>query len=298
LSPNFYKKEFQELWSKINRKGAYTVHFDSAELVGKCIHTLDRELTVARLQYTVQRGEQRETTSDEALRQGTGFELRETKTTEHRGTIDSAVTYDLVGRLAQDCQLTRRTIAAVLQGISPATFGLYEANPEDFFLQASRLINEQKATVIVDHLTYDLVEGRYDAEIFTAEKGKEDFSRATAVSRHVYEYVITDSANERNFVKELDSSVEVAVYAKLPKSFSIPTPVGNYNPDWAIAFQDGTVKHVYFIAETKGSLSSMQLRAIEECKIACARKFFSKLTSEQVKYDVVETYEKLMRLVQ
>ena len=298
LSPNFYKKEFQELWSKINRKGAYTVHFDSAELVGKCIHTLDRELTVARLQYTVQRGEQRETTSDEALRQGTGFELRETKTTEHRGTIDSAVTYDLVGRLAQDCQLTRRTIAAVLQGISPATFGLYEANPEDFFLQASRLINEQKATVIVDHLTYDLVEGRYDAEIFTAEKKKEDFSRATAVSRHVYEYVITDSANERNFVKELDSSVEVAVYAKLPKSFSIPTPVGNYNPDWAIAFQDGTVKHVYFIAETKGSLSSMQLRAIEECKIACARKFFSKLTSEQVKYDVVETYEKLMRLVQ
>ena len=96
---------------------------------------------------------------------------------------------------------------------------------------------------------------------------------------------------------ELDTSVEVVVYAKLPRSFTIPTPVGNYNPDWAIAFQEGTVKHVYFIAETKGSMSSMELRKIEECKIDCARKFFKKITSDQVKYDVVDSYGKLMQLV-
>ena len=108
----------------------------------------------------------------------------------------------------------------------------------------------------------------------------EDFSKAMKTERHVYDYVFTDSKNERTFAKELDSSTEVVVYAKLPRSFFIPTPVGNYNPDWAIAFEDDKVKHVYFIAETKGSMSSMELRKIEECKIDCARKFFTKITSE------------------
>jgi type III restriction enzyme len=142
-----------------------------------------------------------------------------------------------------------------------------------------------------------MVDERYGSDIFTGEKPKEDFSKAIPVSRHVYEYVFTDSKNERDFVRELDSSVEVVVYAKLPRSFFIPTPVGNYNPDWAIAFQEGKVKHIYFIAETKGSMSSMELRKIEECKIDCARKFFRKITSDQVKYDVVDSYGKLMELV-
>ncbi|MFN7768728.1 MAG: type III restriction-modification system endonuclease [Planctomycetaceae bacterium] len=297
LSANFHKKEFQQLWSQINRKAAYTVHFDTAELIRKCIAALDRDLRVTMLQYTVHRGEQKETATYDEVREGTAFLLRETSTEVNKGSVESQVVYDLVGRLAQDCQLTRRTIAGILQGVNTATFSQYAANPEEFFTQAARLINEQKATVIVEHLTYDITEGRYDSDIFTREKPEDDFSRATPVARHVYEYVFTDSTNETNFVKELDSATEVAVYAKLPKSFFIPTPVGNYNPDWAIAFQEGTVKHVFFIAETKGSMSSMQLRLIEDCKIQCARKFFGKLTSERVKYDVVESYERLMQLV-
>ncbi len=142
-----------------------------------------------------------------------------------------------------------------------------------------------------------MIDEKYDSDIFTREKPKENFSKAMAVDRHIYEYVFTDSETERKFVSELDTSVEVVVYAKLPKSFYIPTPVGNYNPDWAIAFKEGAVKHVYFIAETKGSMSSMELRLIEDSKIACARKFFSKITSDQVKYDVVSSYGKLMELV-
>ena len=98
-------------------------------------------------------------------------------------------------------------------------------------------------------------------------------------------------------MKELDTSSEVVVYAKLPRGFFIPTPVGNYNPDWAIAFKEGAVKHVYFIAETKGSMSSMEMRPIEISKIECARKFFTKITSSQVKYDFVDSYGKLMALV-
>jgi|SRR6266849_6637920 len=189
------------------------------------------------------------------------------------------------------------TIAGILTGIHKITFEQYKTNPEDFILKAARIINEQKATVIVEHLAYDPIEDRHSLAIFTQEKPKDSFAKAMKVDRHIYDYVFTDSKNERNFVTELDTGVEVIVYAKLPKGFFIATPVGNYNPDWAIAFEQGKVKHIYFVAETKGSMSTLDLREIEDCKIKCARKFFAKITSEQVKYDVVNNYTKLMELV-
>ena len=297
LGSNFDKKEFQELWSKINRKAAYTVFFKTPELVTKCVSTLNKELNVSPLQYTIQRGEQLDEATYEALQQGETFALQQTETGSMRTSIHSAVKYDLIGKLTQQTQLTRRTVAEILQKMNSAVFAQYKVNPEDFILKAARLINEQKSTVIVEHLTYDMIDERHNSDIFTCKKTHDDFSKAMKTNRHIYDYVFTDSKNEREFVKELDSSVEVVVYAKLPKSFTIPTPVGNYNPDWAIAFQEGTVKHVYFIAETKGSMSSMELRKIEECKIDCARKFFKKITSDQIKYDVVDSYEKLMQLV-
>ena len=297
LNSNFDKKEFQELWHRINHKAVYTVHFDTSELIGKCIRTLNKELNVSPLQYTIQRGEQKDSTSFDEMKQGAAFQVKETVTDSHNESIQSNVKYDLIGKFTEATQLTRRTIADILGGTEPSTFKQYQINPEDFILKACKLINEQKATVIVEHLAYDMIEDRHDADIFTRDKPKEDFSKAFEAKRHIYDYVFTDSTNERNFVEELDTSVEVVVYAKLPKTFFIPTPVGNYNPDWAIAFEEGKVKHIYFIAETKGSMSSMELRNIEECKIDCARKFFKKITSDQVKYDVVNNYGKLMELV-
>jgi type III restriction enzyme len=219
-------------------------------------------------------------------------------TESNKASIHSAVKYDLIGKLAEETKLTRRTIASILQEINNAVFDQFKTNPEDFIAKTSRLINEQKATVIVEHLAYDTIAETHSLDIFTQDKRKVDFSKTgDKLNRHIYDYVFTDSDNERTFVKELDTSKEVVVYAKLPKGFSIPTPVGDYNPDWAISFKEGTVKHIYFIAETKGSMSSMDLRKIEECKIDCARKFFAKITSEQVKYDVVDSYGKLMELV-
>lgn len=297
LSANFQRKEFQTLWNRINRKAVYTVHFETSELVAKCVTTLDKELHVSQLQYTIQRGVQTDEASYESLKQGEAFKVRETSTESLQASIQSAVKYDLIGKLAEETRLTRNTIAGIFQGINVATFSQYKTNPEDFILKSARLINEQKATVIVEHLIYDPVEELHSSDIFTQDKPREDFSKAMKTERHIYDYVFTDSKNERTFVRELDTSTEVVVYAKLPKSFFIPTPVGNYNPDWAIAFEEGKVKHVYFIAETKGSMSSMELRKIEECKIDCARKFFTKITSEQIKYDVVDSYEKLMELV-
>lgn len=298
LNANFDKKEFRELWDRINKKAAYAVDFETSELVGKCVAELDKELRVSALQYTIKHGEQIDDATYDAVKQGESFKVMETITESNKASVHSAVKYDLIGKLAENTQLTRQTIAGILRGINNAVFDQFKVNPEDFIAKASRLINEQKATVIVEHLAYDMIAETHSLDIFTQEKPKGDFSKAgDKLNRHIYDYVFTDSKNERNFVKELDTSAEVVVYAKLPRGFSIPTPVGNYNPDWAISFKEGLVKHIYFIAETKGSMSSMELRKIEECKIDCARKFFAKITSEQVKYDVVDSYGKLMELV-
>jgi type III restriction enzyme len=297
LNANFDKAEFKALWSRINRKAAYAVEFETPELVTKCVKALEDELKVSPMQYTVVAGEQADTATYDGMRQGESFKVTESTTDLQRASAHSAVKYDLIGRLAAETQLTRATVASVLQGINKAVFSQYRTNPEDFMQKAARLMNEQKATVIVEHIAYDPTGDTHTMDIFTQDKPSGDFSKAVKANHHIYDYVFTDSKNERDFVRELDTSTEVVVYAKLPRGFFIPTPVGNYNPDWAIAFQEGKVKHVYFVAETKGSMSSMDLRKIEESKIECARKFFAKITSDQVKYDVVDGYGKLMELV-
>jgi type III restriction enzyme len=291
---NFHKKEFQELWNRISRKAAYTVEFDSKELIAKCVATVDRDLKVTPLQYTVQRGEQTETASYESIKKGEGFGIQQTETSQLNTSVHSQVKYDLIGKVAGETKLTRATIGAILQQIRPAVFAQYRTNPEDFLRKAAQLINEQKATVIVEHLAYSPVDDAYSIDIFTA---KQDLSKGVKKNRSVCDYVFTDSAVERKFVDELDTDTKIEVYAKLPKAFAIPTPVGDYNPDWAIAFRQGSVKHIYFVAETKGSMSSLELREIEKSKIDCARRFFAKITSDQVKYDVVDSYTKLMELV-
>lgn len=302
LNSNFDKKEFQELWGRINHKAIYRVEFASEELVKNCIKTLDKELRVSPLQYTIQSGIQSAQITDEQLKQGDSFKIEETKTESHSASINSAVKYDLLGKVSENVQLTRATVATILSGIQPVIFAQFKQNPEHFISEASRLINEQKATIIIEKLTYDEIEEKHDVSIFSAGQIKQDFTRATEkLKNHIYDYVITDSNNERNFVKELDTSAEVVVYAKLPRGFFIPTPVGDYNPDWAISFKEGSVKHIYFVAETKGSMSSMDLRKIEETKIDCARKFFDKLNlkiaKDKVKYEVINNYSKLMSAV-
>lgn len=298
LNANFEKKEFKELWGRINRKAVYSVDFDTAELVAKCVTALDKELKVSPLQYNIVAGEQTDESTYDSVKQGESFKVSESTTVTHKSSVHSAVRYDLIGKIAEATTLTRGTIATILKGMNIAVFSQYKSNPEDFIHKASRLINEQKATVIVEHLSYDPVGDAFSSDIFTQEKNKDDFSKAMKTDRHIFDYVFTDSKTERLFVQELDTSSEVIVYAKLPRGFFIPTPVGDYNPDWAIAFKDGAVKHVYFVAETKGSLSSLDLRKIEQSKIDCARKFFAKITSDQVKYDVVDSYGKLMEIVQ
>ena len=301
LNENFEKKEFQELWRRINQKAVYRVEFDSDELVRKCVSALDSQLRVTPLQYTVQTGIQGDGLTDEQLKAGDGFALTGSST-ERGGSVHSLVKYDLLGKIAENTELTRKTAAEILTGIQASVFGQFKENPEHFIAEASRIIAEQKATMVIERLAYDGLSERYDVDIFTANQTGQDFSKAsTKLKRHVYDYVVTDSEIERKFADQLDVASEVVVYAKLPRGFLIPTPVGDYNPDWAISFKEGSVKHIYFVAETKGTMSTMKLREIENTKIACARKFFDEIgqrvSEDRVKYDVVTSYEKLMDIV-
>ena len=301
---NFNKREFQELWGRINHKAVYQVEFDSNELIPNCIRVLDTSLNVTVMQYLVEAGKQVVGLEVEQLEAGTGFKVSETKVEHSAVSAASTVKYDLLGEIAEKTQLTRRTCAAILTGIQPWTFAKFKQNPEQFITESARLINEQKATVIVEHLTYDPLDNRYDSSIFTENQTAQDLSKAgDKLKKSVYEYVVTDSKVERTFVEKLDVSDEVVVYSKLPRGFFIPTPVGDYNPDWAIAFRDDVtqIKHVYFVAETKGSMSTLQLKGIENAKIECARRFFASLNDKTerggVRYDVVDSYDSLLQLV-
>lgn len=307
LNANFEKQEFKALWNRINGKAAYSVAFDSDELVKKAVDSLnhkDAGLRVTPLQYTIQRGEQAAAVTYDDMKGGNAFELKAMQTEASYASTHSAVKYDLIGKLAEGTQLTRRTIAEILKGVNVAVFAQFKTNPESFIAEAIRMINEQKATIIIEHLAYDPVEDKFDLDIFTAGQTKQDFSNAVKTPKHhIYDYVLPDSGSkpERQFAEALEASAEVVVYAKLPRGFLIPTPVGDYNPDWAITFKEGSVKHVYFVAETKGTMSSMELRPIEKTKIDCARKFFDEINRryepENVRYDVVDSFGKLMQLV-
>lgn len=296
LNDNFMKKEFQELWRRINHKYAYTVSFDSDELIGKAVGAIDNELEVTQLSYVVTRGEQKANTSLDDMKHGSMMRLQESSTEKLDTDIVSNVRYDLLGKISSATRLTRKTVATILSKIRPLKFSMYKANPEEFIRKVTRLILEQKATIIVEHISYNRIEGKFDSDIFTQEKHG-TIDKAFEGKKSIVDYVFTDSQGEREFVGKIDIAKEVAVYAKLPKGFHIPTPVGNYSPDWAIAFQEGEVKHIYFVAETKGSMSSMDLREIERSKISCAEKLFAQISTSNVVYSKIDSFETLMDIV-
>ena len=259
LNENFGKEEFQALWKEINHQYVYTVSYDSEELIENAILHINAELDVKQLRYIMVEG-----TQDE--KQVTEF--GDTRSQSHLLTdvCTSTVRYDLVGDIAKGANLTRRTVVKILQGIKESKLYLFKNNPEEFIRKVISIIKEQKSTMIVETIHYNMTEGKYDSSIFTV-KSKMDFDKAYEAKKHITDYVFSDSKGERQFAHDLDQAKEVVVYAKLPRTFQIPTPVGNYAPDWAIAMEVDGIKHIFFIAETKGSMSSMDLTKIELAKI-------------------------------
>lgn len=298
LNDNFYKQEFKELWNCINHKYAYRVEFDSDELIKKAIQSIDAELNVTRLIYTVQTGEQKSEMNKDDVDQGRSFKNARTHSDAINSFASESLKYDLIGKVREKTQLTRKTVAKILKEMNPVKFMLFQVNPEEFIKKVSTIINEQKSAIIVEHVTYNKTEeAPFDSEIFTQEKAKADFLKAFKGKKSVQDFIFEDSKGEKKFAQDLENDDEVVVYAKLPKGFYIPTPVGNYSPDWAIAFKKESVKHVYFIAETKGSLDNLQLRKIESAKIECATKLFETMSDKNVKYGKVTKYEDLLSIL-
>lgn len=292
--------QFKALWERINTKSVYIVDFDTDELVQKAIDALNRKLRVSKIFFKVENGQMEEITSREDLLSGASF-VKESSTTRDSQTKISAnrgVKYDLVGKLVEETGLTRKDVIAILTGIEKVVFDQFKDNPEEFIIKAAALINDEKATAIIQHITYNMLDDRYGTEVFTDPtiKGRLGVN-AMKAKHHLYDHIVYDSTNEQQFATELDTNDSVAVYVKLPSGFYISTPVGHYNPDWAIAFKEGTVKHIYFVAETKGSMHSMQLRDIEKAKIHCAQEHFKAISSGSVVYDVVDGYDSLLKLV-
>ena len=288
LNENFDNERFQEMWNEINNKYVYTVHYDSNELIEKVVVALRANLTVTKLQYVKVTGTQ----DDDKV---TEFGNTKTTTSELSDVSTSNVPYDLVGDIARGARLTRRSVVKILQGIDNKVL-LFKNNPEEFIRNVVKTIREQKATMIVEHISYNRIAGKYDSSIFVPER-KLNINKVIEAQKHITPYIAFDSDGERQFAEALEGATEVQVYAKLPRKLKIPTPVGNYAPDWAIVFNDGTVRHVFFVAETKGSLDGMELRGVEKAKTECAKKLFNRISTSKVRYGVVDKFENLYNLI-
>jgi type III restriction enzyme len=283
---------FKDLWERINKRYAYTVEFSSDELIEKSVNAINDELKVYSLSYTITRG----------LQDGTKFNAQSAATKSIKRSSGGLATYDIIGKISEGTSLTRRTIAAILEGIKEDKIRMFCENPEEFIAKVIDIINGQKASVVVEHISYTpSAEEPYSQDIFNISRSSEEYKKAFEAKHAIQDYVFTDSAVESCFAEDLDKADEVIVYAKLPRGprgFYIPTPVGKYSPDWAISFKKGTVKHIFFIAETKGSMDSFQLNQIENAKIKCAKKLFNDINTSNVKYHEVDSYQTLLKVME
>lgn len=295
----FAKKEFQALWQQINRKTYYEVDFETEDLIAKAIAGLDESLHVTTIHIALTSGRLEHIQSKEALEAGQAMQVGTTRNIKLKEAVASGVRYDLLGELVQRTGLKRSTIATILQRIKPETFGMYRTNPEEFIIRAGNIINERKSSAVIEHIAYHKMDQQYEADIFAAQelRGRIDID-AFRSTKSLYDLVVVDSQGvEKRFAEELEQQEMVEVYTKLPRGFYISTPMGKYNPDWAIAFREGSVKHIYFVAETKGSEDVTQLREVEQNKIECARRHFASISDSTVKFDVVSSYSSLYNKV-
>lgn len=298
---NYESQEFKKLWAKIHHKSVYMVDFDDQELIDKAVAALNADLQVPKPSYQITEAEAAQMTVEE------GYDFQVIKDGKRSEDVDKPsieITYDLLGEIANRTELKRRTIAEILSKMAPYKFEWFSYNPETFIRKTSQIITEQKASRMIEHLQYHILDETYDTMIFTDNPltGKISDDNMIESEKGIYNYVKVDSDVEKNFALELDQHQEVRVYSKLPSAFRISTPLGDYNPDWAIAFRDGSVKHVYFVAETKGDISSLQLKGAEKAKIECAKKHFQALrdcgiTGQEEIYGVVSDYKELLEII-
>lgn len=303
IKEKFDGSEFQKLWKRINTRTFYTVDFETSELIENSVSAIDKYLNVTEIRIVVGTGLLESISSKEALTEGTAMKAGKVRTIHVNEAVGGNVKYDIVGRIVENTGLTRRAIVDILTKIKPTTFAQFKLNPEEFIIKVSKLINEVKAFAVVKHIEYHKLDDTFDESIFTENtiRGKLG-ENAIESFKSLYDLVVVDSVGtEKPFAEKLEREDNVVVYTKLPRGFYINTPMGHYNPDWAIAFKEGSVKHIYFVAETKGAskyeLKTADLRDVEESKIECARRHFASISGSDVRFEIITSYDKLYDMV-
>ena len=265
-------KEFIELWNRIKYKTTYSVDFDSDKLVEACIKAIQEDLKVSSVKIEVTKAKTK------IAEEGISSTKRNTEFVEVQEKVDLP---DILTYLQNETNLTRKTIANLL--VKCGKLDLFKMNPSRFMQEVALIIKRTLSNFIVDGIKYEKIDGEEYAvqEIF---KNEELFGylkdNIIESSRSVYNYVKYDSDVEKSFAESLENDDNVKVYAKLPSNFKVDTPIGAYNPDWAILIEKNGEEKLYFVVETKGTNQIALLKDSEKGKIRCAKKHFKALNTE------------------
>lgn len=294
---NFNSEEFRKLWDYINSKSTYTVDFNTQELIQHTISKINEDLEVTKIRAETKEGWIKAQIKEGDFKKNTAFDKEQISTEDVKETISEHIKYDLIGKIVTETNLTRSTIIEILTKINQQKFDLYKVNPEDFTIKISKIINDEKAEIIHENIQYHTLEDKIPIEIF--EENIQNKGKFISLNKYIYDYLIYDSDVEKNIAQNMDESIQVSVFSKLPKGdYVIYTPVGKFSPDWMIVFDKDKVKYAYFVIETKGNTSSLQLRGVERIKIECAKKHFHAISSGNVKFDAVNGFDELMNKIE
>lgn len=277
----YLSEEFKKFWNEISQKTVFSVDFDTEELKENCVKALRNELNVSppKLIYTK-----------------SGLTIDAAGVNTEEGTIsaldaedEEIALPDIVTFLQNETDLTRKTIVDIL--LESEKLDQFKKNPQEFMEESLRIINHELNKLIIDGIKYTQIGDYYAQELFEEEELYGYIERnMLEVKRSVYDYIIYDSEVEKHFAERLEKDDEVELYTKLPGWFKITTPIGTYNPDWAVFLNTDNERKIYFIVETKGTTDLNKLRSTEKAKIKCGKKHFQAL-GEKVEFTVSDSYE-------
>ena len=275
-------EEFKQLWDRIKYKTTFRVDFDCEALIRKCADEIAKKLVVGKARFVFRTGL---TTIDRG-----GVQIKPTQESTHVYEARDYELPDVVSYLQNETNLTRRTLVEIMQRSDRLQD--FKNNPQKYIEQVAAIIQDQMRLFIVDGIKYEKIgDHEYFAqELFEANELYGYLSKNMLESKKsIYDHVIYDSDVEEEFARKFELSDEITVYAKLPGWFKIETPLGSYNPDWAVLVEEDGQQRLYFVVESKGSLFSGDLRRAEEAKIDCGREHFKALGTE-VRFKVANNY--------
>ncbi len=282
-------RDFQELWERVKHKTSYRVRFDNDGLIQRCADSLSESAPIpfARLQW--------DSADVRIERSGVRADLAATAAPV---ILDGASVEipDPLTELQDRTQLTRRSLYRILE--RSGRLGEFGRNPQKFIENAAEIINRGKRASLVEGIKYQRLgdDEYFCQELFETEELTGYLKNALASRKSVYDQVICDSDVEMDFAAALELNSAVKVYAKLPNWFSVPTPLGDYRPDWAALIEDDSGERLYFVAETKGTAFLDDLRDAERAKVECGKAHFQSLrdaASTPAEYRIVRTLDEL-----